>query len=224
MASYTYSELCTDMANINLAVLGGIQDGETPLPDGCKTLLLLGPLEPNFWTNFKETPEFGDGSNDPMNRWSQRVITVSANQYGAQAYFPFGTTPPHPFFTWATASGRCWSSPVMWLVHDEAGTMVSFRGALGFDKRIELPPLPANPCDICDDKPCLKACPVGALTGAGYDVPACHAYLDQPEGQECLDAGCQVRLACPISQSYGRAKEQSAFHMGYFHPAKGVTK
>ena len=109
-------------------------------------------------------------------------------------------------------------------VHDEAGTMVSFRGALGFDKRIELPPLPANPCDICDDKPCLKACPVGALTGAGYDVPACHAYLDQPEGQECLDAGCQVRLACPISQSYGRAKEQSAFHMGYFHPAKGVTK
>ena len=224
MTGFTYSNLCTEMAKNNLAVLGGIQHDATPLPDGCKTLLLLGPLEPGFWLKFKETPEFRDGSNDPMNRWSQRVISDAANLYSAKAYFPFGATPPHPFFSWATASGRCWSSPVMWLVHDKAGTMVSFRGALGFDYRLELPPLPSNPCDSCEDKPCLTACPVGALTGTGYDVPACHSYLDQSAGQQCLDAGCQVRLACPISQAYGRAKEQSAFHMGYFHPAKGITK
>jgi epoxyqueuosine reductase len=48
---------------------------------------------------------------------------------GAKALFPFGGPPWHPFIAWAKRSGRAWESPVGFLVHDQAGLMVSYRAA-----------------------------------------------------------------------------------------------
>jgi len=56
-----------------------------------------------------------------------------------------------------------------------------------------------------------------AFAGGSYDVAACKAHLETPEGAECYK-GCKVRRACPISQSYGRLEAQSEFHMKAFHP------
>ena len=56
-----------------------------------------------------------------------------------------------------------------------------------------------------------------ALGAAGYDVPACHAYLSGPSGGDCMNFGCAVRRACPVSQGYARLAEHSAYHMGTFH-------
>ena len=88
--------------------------------------------------------------------------------------------------------------PVRLLVHDAAGLMVSFRGALALKERLDLPPPPPPPCDGCAAKPCLTACPPGALTGAGYDLPACHAFLDTDPGQDCMTraAPCAALAPC----------------------------
>jgi hypothetical protein len=94
--------------------------------------------------------------------------------------------------------------------------MVSFRGALALKQALDLPPPPPCPCEGCP-APCLTACPPRALTGAGYDVPACHAFLDRPEGADCMAAGCAVRRACPVSARHARMPEQSAYHMRQFH-------
>ncbi len=110
------------------------------------------------------------------------------------------------------------SDPVSLLVHDRMGLFASYRGAIGLAERLGLPPLPAKPCDSCADKPCLSACPAAALTGAGYDLAACHDYLDTQPGKLCLSGGCQVRRACPAGRKYGRLAEQSAYHMRLFHP------
>ena len=151
-----------------------------------------------------------------MDRWSHRVISEIAQDIDAEPLFPFGS-PVRPFFTWALRSGRAWSSPVLLLVHDRAGLLVSYRGALHVPDRLTLPPAAPKPCDTCADKPCLTACPVSALNGDGYDLPACHAYLDTASGADCMTEGCAVRRACPVSQSYGRMAAQSAYHMGQFH-------
>ena len=202
-------------AQHQLAVLGGFATGpEDSLPAGTKTLLLLGPLEPGFWPHLKAQPEWGGA--DPVDRWSRRVIGTMACDLGAKALFPFGGAPYHPFYQWALKSGRAWVSPVRLLVHDVAGLFVSYRGALALKQELTLPPAPARPCDTCI-KPCLTSCPVGALTGAGYDLPACHAYLDTPAGADCMANGCAVRRACPLSLAYARMPEQSAYHMGQFH-------
>ena len=93
--------------------------------------------------------------------------------------------------------------------------MVSYRGALGFAGTFNTPSAPANPCDACVTRPCLTACPVEAFTTGVYDIDACKADLDRPEN-DCMSKGCAVRRACPVSQSYGRMEDQSAFHMRAF--------
>ncbi len=154
-----------------------------------------------------------------MNRWSQRVIGALAARFAARAVFPFGGPPWAPFTAWARESGRAWESPVGLLVHAEHGLFVSFRGALAFDRDIALPPPMARPCDACA-RPCLDACPVGALTASGYDVPACRDWIGTDAGRACRERGCAVRRACPVGAGL-RPEAQSAFHMAAFRGTGG---
>jgi len=205
------------LAAERLELLGGfaVSEGEDGFPAGTHTLLLLGPAEPGFWPHLTGQPEW-DGQPDPVDRWSRRVIGRLACDLGAKALFPFSGPPYHPFHRWALRTGRVWDSPVRLLVHAGQGLMVSFRGALALQEVVEVPPPAHRPCDGCL-APCLTACPAGALTENGYDVPRCHAFLDQPEGSACMTGGCLVRRACPVTQAYARLAEQSAYHMRQFH-------
>lgn len=183
---------------------------------GTGTLALLGPRAPDFWDHVQRSGEFRDGLRDPLDRWSERVITQIAGDVGGSPLFPFGT-PARPFIGWALRSGRAWVSPVGLLVHDTAGLLVSYRGAVLFAETQPVEPTSSRPCDSCADQPCLDACPVGALGQGGYDLAVCHAFLDTPDGEPCMSGGCLVRRACPVSQSYPRPPAQSAFHMRSFH-------
>ncbi|SNX69441.1 hypothetical protein SAMN05878503_10441 [Cereibacter ovatus] len=201
-----------------LTIMGGTQaipsDG---LPEGTQALLLLGPKEPGFWAHFTTQPEWQDGAPDPMDRWSARVIGALAAETGTQALFPFGGPPWWPFYRWAERTGRAFASPVRLLVHDESGLFFSCRGALALPMVIDLPPPTPSPCANCGTQPCRTACPAGALTANGYDVPACHAFLDTSAGTDCLSRGCAVRRACPRSQGHARIETHSAYHMRQFH-------
>lgn len=214
-SALTLAGLEAMLAVHRLEVLGGfsVEDGEEGFPAGTRTLVLLGPAEPGFWPHLTSQEEWGGP--DPVDRWSRRVIGRIACDLGAKALFPFGGPPYSPFQRWALRSGRAWESPVRLLVHDRQGLMVSFRGALALKEELDLAPA-AKPCDTCADKPCLSACPAGALGAGGYDVPACHVWLDTG-GEACLSGGCLVRRACPVSQTYARMPEQSAYHMRQFH-------
>ncbi len=207
----SHAEVKARVARDGLDIMGGVHEGEA-------TILLLGPGA-DFWPLFRDSPEMEDGTPDPVNRWSTRVVGAIAHALNAEALFPFGGPPYEPFLSWALASGRAWSSPVGMLVHDTAGMMVSFRGALRLPGHMALPDVPSeSPCTTCAGQPCTTACPVDALSGSHfYDVAACHAYLDTPAGQDCMTGGCIARRACPISQRFNRAPEQSALHMRSFH-------
>lgn len=183
------------------------------------TLVLLGTAGA-FWPAFSASVEGQDDKPDPVDRWSSRVIGALAEQVSATAYFPFGGPPYTPFINWALASGRAFSSPSQMMVHDQVGLMISYRGALHFDGELHIPPplLGRSPCDSCSDKPCLSACPVGALVDGGpYDLGACHSFLDRVAGTSCMGQGCQARRACPLSFGANRSFFQSAHHMRYFH-------
>ncbi len=219
MNATDYATLETVVRSKGLDIFGGFHpEPQDHLPAGTKTLLLLGPREPDFWARITAGPEWSDGRADPLDRWSRRIIAGIAATAKATALFPFTGPPWLPFQSWATRSGRAWVSPVHLLVHDTAGLMVSYRGALALTQRLDLPPSPDTPpCATCDGQPCRAACPATALTPEGYDLPRCHAYLDTEPGQDCLTQGCAVRRACPVSQTYGRLAVQSAYHMRRFH-------
>lgn len=211
------AEIAERAAAHRLEILGGfLAEADPGLPPGTRTLLMLGPAEPGFWPHFTAEAEWQDGQPDPVDRWSRRVIGRMACDLGAKALFPFGGPPWHPFYQWALRTGAVWESPVRLLVHHAQGLFVSFRGALALKEPLDLPVPPPRPCDACA-APCLHACPVGALDGAGYNVPRCHVFLDTGAGTDCMTGGCVVRRACPVSQSHARLAEHSAYHMRQFH-------
>ena len=210
-----YEGLVARAAAVQLEVLGGFEcAGEAGFPKGTRTLVMLGPLQPGFWEVVQGSAEWGGA--DPVDRWSRRVIGGLACDLGGKALFPFGGPPWVPFFGWALRTGRVWESPVRLLVHDRQGLMVSFRGALALKEAVDLPEGAVSPCDGCA-QPCLAACPVGALSAAGYDLAACHGYLDSGGRETCMAAGCLARRACPVSMGHARMAEQSAYHMRQFH-------
>ena len=211
-------ELITALAAEALVPLGSAPPDPAFCPAGTRALLLIGTEGgAAWWDRLTASPEWQNGAPDPLDRWSKRILGGLAARFGGTAHYPSDGPPWPPFQRWALATGRIWESPVRLLIHSEAGLWLAFRGALTLPFELPLP-VAERPCDNCTAKPCLTACPVGALTAAGYDVPACHAFLDSPAGADCLTQGCAVRRACPVSESHARLPAQSAYHMSRFHP------
>ena len=201
-----------------LMALGAAPPDPAFCPPDARTLILIGPEGgARWWRHVTAAPEWHDSRPDPIDRWSARVLSSLAIHFRGRALFPSDGPPYPPFLRWARATGRIWQSPAGMLVHAQAGLWVSFRGALALPFMLDLPVMPC-PCDTCPERPCLSACPVGALGGpGGYDTAACHGWLDQPGGADCMKQGCAARRACPVSQAHARLPEQSAWHMRQFH-------
>lgn len=214
----TLAGFARDAGAHGLAVRGALRPSSDPsLPAGTGTLILLGPDEPGFWRLFAAAPEARDGAPDPLDRWSARIVGGLARAWGGTAILPSDGPPYPPFIGWARRSGRAHVSPVGLLVHDEAGLLLSFRGAVALPRRLDLPSATESPCDSCATRPCESACPVAAMgPGQPYDVPACRAHVASPEGVDCRRRGCLVRRACPVSARMDRPEDQAAFHMAAF--------
>ena len=206
-----WQDLDTDLERHGLVIMGALHD------EG-DTVVLVG-MGPGAWELFTKSTEHTDGAPDPLDRWSKRILSDCAAKFGAMgADFPSDGPPYPPFIRWARDSGRFWQSPIGMLVHDTFGLMISLRGALRFLGQHKLPTtMTTNPCDACEARPCLSACPVNALSDtAPYDVSGCKAHIRSREGQTCMSGGCLSQLACPVSQTHPRTPEQSVFHMRAF--------
>ena len=204
-----------------LAIVGAFHPvPEDDVPEGIATLLLLGADGPVMWQAYSTGPEHSDGAPHPMDRWSRRVIGTLATDLSATAFFPFGGPPWQPFQKWAFRGEGAETSPVSMQVTLARGLWTSYRGALGFADRIDLPVRSdASPCADCD-APCLRACPVDAFATGSYDVPSCVAHLKTGTDLPCR-SGCLIRKACPYGQAINLPAQQRAFHIDAFLRANG---
>jgi epoxyqueuosine reductase len=202
----------------NLVALGTAPPDRAFCPPAARALVLIGTEGGSaWWDRVTASREWRDGAPDPLDRWSERILGGMARDFGGTALFPSDGPPWPPFQTWAQQTGRIWQSPVRLLIHVDAGLWLAFRGALALPFDVPLPPA-RNPCTTCATRACLAACPASALDAAGYDVPACRAFLDTDAGASCFSRGCAVRRACPASRNHARLPAQSAYHMSQFHP------
>ncbi|MGA8259491.1 MAG: hypothetical protein WB783_04685 [Arenicellales bacterium] len=194
---------------------------DTEGPAGERTLILIGNAGFSFWPAFVTSPEYRDSEPDPLDRWSERVITQIARELGAHPLFPFRGPPYHPFQRWAQRAESVYPSPLGTLVHPEYGPWHAYRGALVVDRRLEGLPERSDgpsPCVSCVAQPCLHTCPVKAFTAEGFDVGACATHLSGPN--DCRDQGCLARNACPAGKPFQYVREQHRFHLAAFLRAR----
>ncbi len=183
----------------------------------CATVVIVGNAGPAMWEKFANSPErYLD--HDPLNTWTRKVVSASAAGLGAEALYPFSGPPYYPFQRWAQRAEPVWSSPIGILIHPEAGLWHGYRAALLFEQGLALPVKVAvdNPCDSCEERPCLNTCPVGAFTVEGYDVPSCVSYISTQDGSDCISLGCRARRACPVGTAFQYDAPQAELHQQAF--------
>ncbi len=188
-----------------------------------RSVALFGFTGGRQWPAFTASPEAADGRPHPLDRWSRRVLTALAEPYGATALFPSDGPPYMPFQRWAQRAEPVAPSPLGLFIHPRYGLWHSYRGALAFGETWDIPaPEPEpSPCESCDGRPCLSACPVGAFAPEVYAVDACASWVGRAEGRRCAETGCLARHACPVGRDYAYGPEQASFYMRAFVAARG---
>ncbi|MFC6654152.1 hypothetical protein ACFQEX_00670 [Roseibium salinum] len=121
MSEPAAAKLMDDLAAAGFLYLGGFAvEGDSTVPrlSGGKApgaLFLIGSTGPSLWPHLTRSPEFRDGAPDPLDRYTKRILSASAIDYGFEALFPFEGPPYHPFQQWALRCGgfpgarsACW--------------------------------------------------------------------------------------------------------------------
>ncbi|WP_306028724.1 hypothetical protein [Stappia sp. MMSF_3263] len=186
-----------------------------------RALFLVGSLSDELFTLFRESPEAADDRPDPLDRYTRRALAGIAEEAGLGIVFPFEGPPYFPFQRWALRTGGFSPSPMGVLAHREYGTWLGLRAALLSPQPVEATASAAEPgpCGTCLDKPCITACPAGALSDAlppaSYDVPRCLAHLRAAPDTAC-HTGCLARRACPYGREYAQSRDAAALHMRAF--------
>ena len=204
--------------------LANAEDAVPPQANGdkSKTLLLFGQAGHSLWPVFSDSPEFADKQPDPLDRWSERVGQTIAQSLKGRLLLPFGGPPYYPFVQWASRAEAVQPSKLGMLIHPVHGLWHAYRFAIVLHESIsDLPQSQTGDslCGKCEEKPCLKTCPVDAFNGDRYDVESCVDYLQKHPDSPCHSEGCMARDACPEGEYSHYAVEQKQFHMIQFTQA-----
>ena len=105
------------------------------------------------------------------------------------------------------------TSPLGLGIHPEHGPWYAYRAVI-LTNGIKMTPISSSdsPCSNCCDKPCISACPAGAVNLSGFDVDRCSKFrlgIDSPCADKCL-----ARLACPVGKDDQYTPEQMKYHYG----------
>lgn len=69
-----------------------------------------------------------------------------------------------------------------------------------------------SPCNHCNDRPCISACPANALDMKVLNFNLCIDYRKHSEAK-CKNT-CLSRISCPVGREYQYTEEQVNYHYG----------
>lgn len=182
--------------------------------DGYRTIVLAGHVGSSFWPEFERFNRDYRGS-DPLDAWSRSIGRKIESKFGCKAFYPF-EKPWWPFQGWISRTEGLKPSPLSILIHPKYGLWHGYRAAFAFREAIAIPPPRslAHACDDCADKPCIAACPAGAVMEGSFLLRQCRHHLGGEAGRAtCMVEGCLARNACPVGSAYRYSDAQMRFHM-----------
>lgn len=170
-----------------------------------RQLILVGNAGPQLW---REVEQAGEAAADPIDAFSvralehwlalhcagraYRIVYPGSDRIGLQALGALaGWHHPAPFKVGIMAGWGSWF-----------GYRVALLADSGFAPTAALQA--PSPCSSCETRPCIRACPAGAMDGAaadgGFELQACLAYRRRPDSR--CRATCVARLACPVGREH----------------------
>jgi hypothetical protein len=189
-----------------------------PHAPGVRSVVVIGSGGGEFWRAFREAPPAGAA--DPLDAFTRATVTAAVAPLFAavdgpiRLVFPFDHRPPVlSFVHLAECAGLGRQSLLGVLVHPEFGPWFALRAAVLLPVPL-VAPRPADgfdPCPTCVERPCITACPAGAVGPAGWDVPRCAAHRLSGTGDAC-DGGCHARIACVLGRPHRYPADALAFH------------
>ena len=189
-----------------------------------RQLILIGHLGRDFWDALQRRGLHGA---HPVDQFvTERVAAWMADALPAQAWQQVFPGPaPVALQRLGALAGWHQASPFWVGVDAEWGSWFAYRAVLLTDTALPVTPRreAGSPCDSCVDKPCISACPAGALAsepGGPWRLQACLDWRKQP-GSSCLDR-CLARNACPVGERYRYADQQIAYH--YLHSMRAIRE
>lgn len=189
------------------------------------SVIVLGNGGGAFWTAYRRRlrahPDLETQAH-PLDEFTRAIMEAEVLPFVAHAgvratlRLPFDSVqPPLSFVHLAEAAGLGRRSLLGVLIHPEFGPWIALRGALLIDRSVDAPrPAAAfDPCPSCVERPCIAACPAGAVTTtSGWDVERCveHRLADEAA---CAQ-GCHARVACVYGRAHRYPDAALAYHQG----------
>ena len=167
-----------------------------PLPNE-RQLILLGHSGRRLW---QQVQAAGIGGEHPIDDYTLQTVRrwLADSLPGRHYRVLYPGEAPIGLQALGALAGWHQPSPIMVGVDAEWGSWYAYRAALLVDA--DFCPTPrvdrSSPCQDCTTRPCLAACPAGALAGGRFDLATCSRYRLQTDSA-CAVA-CLARQACPV--------------------------
>jgi len=168
-----------------------------------------------LWRTFRAAVPLPVGENphedNPLDEFVRAAVDAAVRDVaGAHVCWPSDTRVDFRLLGELAGLGR--PSLVGVLVHPVYGPWIALRAAILVPVDV-VAPRPADgfdPCPTCVERPCIAACPVGAIGPRGWNVAACvvHRLADEAH---CA-AGCTARIECVYGRDHRQPPDALAFH------------
>lgn len=199
-----------DLAQLPAAIRATLGPAAAP-ETGFRQLLLLGHAGKALWEAVRQA---GGAGPDPIDDYTQRTIAdwFAGTLPGRRYSIVYPGPQPIPLQQLGELAGWHHATPFMLGIDATWGSWWAYRTAVLADT--DFVPFPAvdrgcddqHPCATCAAKPCIAACPAGAMPEGRFALQKCVAYRRQPESA-CAYT-CLARIACPVGSAHRYDPEQ----------------
>lgn len=180
-------------------------------PAQFRQLLLIGHAGKTLWQQMQAQAA---GCADPVDTYTVQTVTrwLEVAMQGRRYVVLYPGQKPMPLQQLGAMAGWHHASPFWVGINQRFGSWFAYRALILTDSDFPLsePWQEASPCVTCGEKPCLNACPAGALASGSLELSTCLAYRRQPDAQ--CRYQCLARNACPVGAAHRYDADQMKHH------------